>query len=79
MIGTFEKYWSLLVDVDKNLIFLTGDVVSISNLHGFIKSLQHKSSHVFEKMYEKRINIKKRSQQSSIIYGRLVFWNDHAS
>ena len=40
-------------------IFLTEDALSISNLHGFIKSLQQKSSHVFEKTHEKGLMLRK--------------------
>ena len=73
MIGTFEKYWSLLVDVDKNLIFLTGDVVSISNLHGFIKSLQHESSQVFEKTCEKGLTLRKNFNKVVRVMGESHF------
>ena len=57
--GTFEKYWSLTVEIYKKLIFLTGDTLSMSNFCVFIKSLQHKSSHVFEKTHEKGLKLRK--------------------
>ena len=59
LIGAFENDWSLPVRIDNKLIFLTGDALSISNWHRFIKLLQHKSSHLFENTHEKGLILRK--------------------
>ena len=56
---TFENYWSLPIDVDNKLIFLTGDTLSMSNLNRLSKSLHHESSHVFEELCEKGLMLRK--------------------
>ena len=60
------------VDIDNKLIFLTGDALSVSNLDGFIKSLQHERSHVFEKTHEKGSMLRKALSKVAPV---IVDWN----